>query len=316
MFWRVIEPMVELLCFVLPLLFLLFYVILMFPKNTGKSNRRSNVNGRLLSIVMLTAAFDLLLMGTYAYLIEPNWLEVTQTDITTSKWRQDTKPLKIVQLSDLHIEKFGYREKRTISMVNNLKPDIIVLTGDYKNFDKGVSAVRLFFQSLNAKFGVYAVDGNWTPMPSVEKLTSGTGVSLLNYDNIDVDTDSGRLRLIGIPWHEARWHKPHIPLKRVRQDEYVILLCHMPNIARNTPDAIDLVLSGHTHGGQVRIPFVESIIDMPNIHKNRLAGLIKLDNGKLMYVTRGIGMEGGWAPRIRFRCRPEISVITISPSGK
>lgn len=311
--WQVITPTFYFLCFAFPVLFLLLYIILMLPKSFSKAKRRRSIFAIFFSIIMLTVTVDLIFMGFDAYFIEPNWIEVTHTIIKTPKWDKGARPLKIIQLSDLHIEKLGYREKNAINIVKNLKPDIIVLTGDYKNFDKGIPAVRQFMKSMNARYGVYAVDGNWTPMPSAAKLVTGTGVRMLNYNSAYIKTASGKLRLIGVPWHEYKLRYPHIPMKNLKPDEYVILLCHMPGISLHTPPGIDLILAGHTHGGQVRLPYLESTLYLNRINRHNQSGLSRLNNGTYLYVNRGIGMEGGWAPRIRFRCRPEISVITIRP---
>ena len=93
-------------------------------------------------------------------------------------------------------------------------------------------------------------------------------------------------------------------------------MSHMPESAQYAGPGVDLVLAGHTHGGQVRIPGIGPVITMSRIPRNQAAGLTKLPSGVLLYVNRGIGMEGGSAPRIRFLCRPEIAVFTIRGTGE
>ncbi|MHB1457695.1 MAG: metallophosphoesterase [Armatimonadota bacterium] len=310
--WQVIGPTFQLVCFVFPLLFLAIFTILLLVKPKSVSKRKPNKAGTLFAFLMLFFTFGFMLIGIDSNFIEPNWIEVTHTSIKTSKWKKDAPPLKIVQLSDLHIERLGYRENRAISIVKELKPDIILLTGDYSDEGDATTLVQKFIGSLHAKYGVFAVDGNWTPLPSAEMLVEGTGARMLDNESVRIETGSGIMRLIGIRWSEGKSENPDIPMRGVgKRDEFSVLMCHLPDISFHSPRGIDLIVAGHTHGGQVRIPFLEATPEVTRLQRNRLAGLMELSNGTRMYINRGLGMEGGPAPRIRFRCRPEISVITI-----
>ena len=311
--WQVIGPTFQLICFIFPLFFLSIFSILLFIKPKIAARRKMNRPGIIFSFLMFFFTIESMMFGFYAHYIEPNWIEVTHTSIKTSKWEKSAQSLKIVQLSDLHIEKLGYRENRAIEIIRELKPDIIVLTGDYGNRTNAIPRVQTFFGSLSAKYGVYTVDGNWTPLPSAKVLVEGTDVVMLDNENMKIKTNSGILRLIGLRWGGGRSDNPNIPMAGVgNHDEFSILMCHLPDIMFHSPPGIDLILAGHTHGGQVRIPFLEGSAEVTRLQRNRLAGLMELSDGTRMYINRGLGMEGGPAPRIRFRCRPEISVITIS----
>lgn len=311
--WQVIGPTFQLVCFVFPLLFLAIFTILLFIVHRDISRVKRNKTGVISAFLMFVITTALMLIGIDANFIEPNWIEVTYTTIKTGKWKKDAPPLRIVQLSDLHIDGLRYRENRAIGIVRELKPDVIMLTGDYKNRTRAIPDVQKFIGSLHAKYGTYAVDGNWTPLPSARKLVEGTDAVMLDGESMKISTRSGTMRIIGIRWDEGKREHPSIPMQGVgSRDEFSVLMCHLPDIAFHSPPGIDLILAGHTHGGQVRIPFLESSAEVTRLQRNRLAGLMELDNGTKMYINRGLGMEGDPAPRIRFRCRPEISVITIS----
>lgn len=312
--WRLIAVSFHALCFTFPLLFIGIYVILVYGRRRPKC-RHAGVVPLLFSTVLLSGAVGLLISGIYALKIEPNWVQVTHTTIRTGKLKASAPPLRIVQLSDLHIDQWGYRENRTLGLVSRLKPDLILLTGDYTNFAARYPEVRRFMKGLHARYGVYAIHGNWNPAPDVDKCLEGTGVQVIEYKHELLQTDSGPIMLAGIPWFA--WGDSSHVLSGVRlSDAFVILMSHMPEGADFAPSGVDLVLAGHTHGGQVRIPGIGPVITLSQVRRDRAAGLSKLPNGILLYVNRGIGMEGGGAPRIRFLCRPEVAVFTVRGTGK
>jgi hypothetical protein len=97
--------------------------------------------------------------------------------------------------------------------------------------------------------------------------------------------------------------------------KYHVMLGHLPNFALRDGDA-DLLVAGHTHGGQVRVPFFGPIITHSLIPRSWAAGVTDLGNGRTLIVSRGIGMERGVAPRLRFLCRPQLIVVDLMPGGK
>ena len=308
--WQLTALVFHYFCLLLPILFLGFYWA--FMRVHWRQKAHTSMPAFLVSAVMLSLTLGLLASSIYALKIEPNLIEVTHTDIRTPYMKMGVPPLKIVQLSDLHIDEFGYRERKTLQIVERLKPDIIVLTGDYTNHSEKYPDVQRFMKGLHAKYGIYAVHGNWNPMPAAEKFFEGTVVHVLQDRSAVIQTESGRVVIAGIFWYSIREAGRALAGVNTR-DSYVILLSHMPDAALHMSISVDLVLSGHTHGGQVRLPFIGPLITFSQVGRARSAGLSKLENGGYLYVNRGLGMEGGGAPRIRFLCRPEISVITIHP---
>jgi hypothetical protein len=152
------------------------------------------------------------------------------------------------------------------------------------------------------------------------RLFGGTGVRWLNDETLTLEGEGWTIELVGV----TCTHKPFEDAPRLGRllkqdpDRFRILLYHTPDLA---PDAsqmgIDLQLSGHTHGGQIRLPLFGALYPSSLYGKRFEAGRYSLD-GLTLYVTRGIGMEGRGAPRVRFLCPPEVTVWEISgePNGQ
>lgn len=308
--WKIIGVGFYQGCFVYPVLFLgIYWLVVRFrrPQKAQSAGRRAFA----FSTAITGIAVSLFAIGVYATKIEPNRIEVTHTEIVTPKWKADSPPLKIVQLSDLHIERIGCRERRTLRIVKALEPDLILLTGDYTNYwNRGEEEVRQFLEALHAKYGLYAIHGNWNGRLTELRVLQGTGVRVLDDRAMAVRTKSGRLVLAGIPCFGGG-HPRSLLEDFDTSSSFVILMSHMSGEARDAPTSVDLVLSGHTHGGQVCLPHFGSLIIFSKEDRDRASGMSKFPNGVRVYVNRGIGMEWGGAPPIRFLCRPEISVFTI-----
>ncbi|MFQ3548492.1 MAG: hypothetical protein SNJ70_01905 [Armatimonadota bacterium] len=105
-----------------------------------------------------------------------------------------------------------------------------------------------------------------------------------------------------------------VHIKPITEDKtYNVVICHYPDISINPPKWADLILSGHTHGGQVRLPFIGPLVTFSRVSRDNAAGMSEMPNGGILYVNRGLGMESDPTPRIRFLCRPEISVFDLKP---
>jgi len=307
--WQLMALVFHGVCSTFPLMFTGLYALLMLVRR--RKGERQHAAVFFSATLLLAIPLGLMAIGVYASRIEPNQIEVTHVDLESPKV---TGPIRIVHLTDLHMQKFGRREKKTLKIVREVKPDLIVLTGDYTNDWKKYADVQRFMKGLHARYGVYAVHGNWNPMPLAAKFFEGTNIKMLDDRSAVVRTPMGKVSLAGIFWYSFR--QCATPLANVNpRDSYVILLSHMPDAALYAPPSVDLILAGHTHGGQVRLPGIGPVMTFSAVGRSRSAGLSKLPNGGYLYVNRGLGMEGGGAPRIRFCCRPEVAVITIHPKG-
>jgi len=250
------------------------------------------------SIVIL--AFIGILCILYGYFIEPIRITTTYLNLKSNKIPPD-ETIRLAHISDLHIEKEGRQELIVPELIKKEKPDFIVLTGDYLNSDKAQPILKRFLEKLQAPYGVYAVMGNFDDY-STQVEFGKTNVKIL----LD-ETASLNIRGSKISLSDGRlFSSEYTP------DEYRIALYHTPDII---PEAsllgFDLYLCGHTHGGQVRLPFYGALMTLSRYGKRYEMGYYKEDNMDV-YVNRGIGLEPGFLLGARFLCPPEITIITIT----
>lgn len=253
-----------------------------------------------------------LLCVLYGFFVEPYWPSVTRIRIVTDKLPPGARPVRIVQISDTHCDSFPRTETRLPGLIAREKPDAIVFTGDACNSPAGLPVFRRLMRALCKIAPVYAVRGNWdTGMAGVTDFYTGTDVRELSGQAARVgDTP---VWIVGVPFEDER----AIPgaLARAPKGAFTVLLYHLPDPVKLVAEAApDLWLAGHTHGGQVALPLYGALITLSRHGKRFEGGLYDLGKARL-YVNRGIGMEGGMAPRVRFLARPEITVFEIAPKS-
>ena len=246
----------------------------------------------------------------YGYFIEPYWIDVRHVEIKTDKFKGTD--LTIVQISDLHCDKKMRNEEALPKIINALDPDIIVFTGDTLNTPRALPSFKKTMRALKAEIGKYAVRGNFDVWYWKEiDLFGETGFIELDGEVLTLSKGKEKFSLSGLSADSSFGDLSF--LNSLAPDAYNVLLFHYPGINEELGDvAIDLFLSGHTHGGQVALPFYGAIVTLSKYGKKYEAGRYDLV-GKVLYVNRGIGMEGGIAPRIRIFARPEITVFHIEP---
>ncbi|MBI2933814.1 MAG: metallophosphoesterase [Planctomycetes bacterium] len=249
----------------------------------------------------------------YAFLVEPDWVEVTRVEVSVSRPLCGRPRLRIVHLSDLHLEGIGRRERAVIEAVRAQAPDLIVLTGDYLNERRAQNDLVAFLQALEAPMGVYGVGGNWDGKWPIEELFRSGGAVFLRDDWRRVGED---VLLIGQDYRPTR--SVAELLDGASEGPYRVFLQHSPDAVDELARArVDLFLCGHTHGGQVRLPLWGAIATMTAQGKRYEQGRYDLGapvtmhpNGTVMYVNRGIGMTA-ILPHVRFLARPEVTVIDL-----
>jgi len=245
----------------------------------------------------------------YGYFVEPYWIEVRNVAIQTPKLKKTS--FTIVQISDLHCDIKIRAERKLVKMINDIKPDVIVFTGDALNSPLAIDNLKNTLRDIHSNLGKFAVKGNWdVDFWNRADLFQGTGFIELNRTMESVEKNGEQLILSGIA--------AHTPVEGMvmPEDKFTIFLSHYPDFIESiAPVRVDLYLAGHTHGGQVALPFYGALITFSKFGKKYEAGKYKV-NDTILYVNRGIGMEGGYAPRVRFFARPEITVFKISPSDK
>jgi predicted MPP superfamily phosphohydrolase len=266
-------------------------------------------------------AVSLLSGGVYITRVEPRWIEIVRVDVPIRGLPTPWQGFTIAQLSDFHVgpEVKAEDVRRAVEITNELEPDLIVLTGDYVSGSAQHSAAcARELAALKAEHGVRAVLGNhdfWTDADVVAANLRQAGLDVLRNEHRRLrlgDADPGQgsghsLWLVGI---EDVWSgKPDLKaaLDGVPQGATTVLLAHEPDFAdRATGQGISLQLSGHSHGGQVRLPFVGAPI-LPYLAHKYPYGLRQV--GEMwLYTNRGIGLV---APPVRFLCRPEITLLRL-----
>jgi len=264
------------------------------------------------------------LLVILGFILEPSSLEVTSHIYESSKINHQSK-IRFLQIGDIHLEKPGRREERLISEIMRLKPQFILFTGDFLNLsfnqnNKSIEEVISLINEINEIAPTYFVNGS--PAVDLEdvikKIETSTNAIHIKNNIFPLKFDGCAINLIGI-------RCTHIPgndyeqLKVIQapQGVFNILMYHSPDLIYELePNSnIDLMISGHTHGGQVRFPFFGAIISASLYGRKLQYGLYKLGS-TILSITRGIGLEGMGAPRVRFLCKPEIIEWTITSNQK
>lgn len=245
-------------------------------------------------------------------LTEPFMLAVERQEIFLRRLPKALDGLRIIHLSDFHYGPLTDSQhlERAVEATNNLKPDLIALTGDYISHDRSYAAPCAELVSrLRAVHGVFAVLGNhdhWTDAALIADLFRLGNVTVLLNEGMRVDLYGQSFWLAGVNDTMVGLEDLPLALAGSRHDEMKLLLAHNPTILRRAARAdVDLVLSGHTHGGQVALRSEKSRSGRPR--RRMLRGLGRRGHTQI-YVTRGLGTV---VLPIRYGCPPEISVLEL-----
>jgi len=264
--------------------------------------------------------------GTLAYgwgmWIEPHRLALTTLKVAMPGRPVDSPPIRLLHLSDIHLERLTGREARLLQLIEQAQADLIVITGDYLNLSyaadpQAMAQVRQLLGKIEAPYGVYATLGSPpVDLPEVAPAHfDHLPIRLLRQEAVELDLGPGRrLRLLGLDCtHDMAYDAHRLAALAPAQADGLttLLLYHSPElmpVAQQYP--IDLFLCGHTHGGQVRIPGYGAVLTSSCTGKRYEMGRYD-ENGTTLYVSRGIGLEGMCAPRIRLFCPPEVTLVLL-----
>ncbi len=264
--------------------------------------------------IVLTLAVGGVLCMVYGRFIEPRWVEVTRVRVESARLRGASRPVRIVQVSDFHCEAYADLAEDVPDIVAGLSPDVIVFTGDALNDRRGLRRFRRCMTRLAEIAPTLAVRGNWD-VGGYGKLDffGGTGVRELSGEGVKITAAGADVWFVGSPSYDKP--KLAVALDAAPEGACKVLLYHHPDPILEVAERgdVDLQLCGHTHGGQVALPFYGALITVSRHGKRFERGLYKVGSTHL-YVNRGIGMEGGIAPRVRFCARPEITLIELAPA--
>jgi uncharacterized protein len=271
--------------------------------------RRQFLSGLAVAPLIAVAA-----TSAYAGLIEPHNYEVTETDIFIRDLPGRFEGFRITQLTDIHHSRIvGIDQvRRVVELAQRTKPDLFVLTGDYTTaYRRYIEPCAEALGALKAPEGIWAILGNhdhYTDPELTTRALARHGITVLNNANTVINRGPDAFQLAGIDdssWNGAVWKRALYGLDPRRP---TVLLSHQPAVfdlieAR----AASLILSGHTHGGQIRLPVIGAPARFFTQHLKYDSGLFKREESQL-YVSRGTGVIG--LP-IRLGVRPEIAVLRL-----
>lgn len=259
--------------------------------------------------------------------VEPFRLSLTRLELTLPGLPAGTPPLRLLHISDLHVERLTRREERVLALAEEARPDLILITGDYVNLSYNEDEtthqqVRQLLGKLDAPYGVYATLGSPpVDLPGViPSLFADLSVRLLRDEWACLDLPGERqLVLLGLDCtHDIEVDAARLDrvLQQAPNGVPRVLLYHSPELIPQAADhGLDLYLCGHTHGGQVRLPGYGPILTSSQLGRAYVMGHYRLDKTNL-YVSRGVGLEGLSAPRVRFLSPPEITLVILHPPAE
>jgi uncharacterized protein len=253
-------------------------------------------------------------MGGYSNQIEPHHLIVERRTIHLPHLSSALDGFRIALMSDHHLFPLTPREllERATEQANALRPDLILLVGDYVYTDiESIRELAPILGRLNAKYGVFAILGNYDCLHDPDLICAqlaAQSIEVLVNRGLHVGPSAGRLFLAGL---DSVWRGTPDPIRAFagsREGDIALALVHepdyFPTLVRLTP--VDVQLSGHSHGGQVRIPALGPVV-LPPWGRIYHTGLYEL-NGHFVYTGRGLGMV---ELPLRFNCPPELTDIIL-----
>ncbi|MBX3290237.1 MAG: metallophosphoesterase [Acidobacteria bacterium] len=245
---------------------------------------------------------------------EANSLSLERVEVRLPRLPKKLDGFKIIHLSDIHHSPFtGLSHiERAIKISNRLRPDMFILTGDYVSHETDyIKPVARVLGNLQAEFGVHACLGNhdhWTDPEMVASSLRDAGINVLINEGQRFEARGASFWLAGVDDHTVGKTDLPAAVKGSFPDEMKLLLAHNPIIFRHAVrNGIDLTLSGHTHGGQVRIRETGRRF----IRRRKLSAGLHQRKDSQIYITRGIGTV---VLPVRYQCPPEISMLELRPA--
>ncbi len=265
-------------------------------------------------------------LALYGSEVERHWIEDTRRDVFLPGLHQAFDGFRIAQLSDIHMDEYTepFFVRDAVRHINSLKPDAIFLTGDFvtRGLLPRKIAVETAWQCANLLNQLecrvrYAILGNHDVLTSREAVTealSSNAITVLDNAHVPIERAGARFWLAGLDDPVEGVPDPELAIPASICNiprEPIVLLCHAPDYVDTlltVPEgqAVSFMLSGHTHGGQVRLPFAGALI-LPPLGRKYIEGWFRFGNLKL-YVNRGLGTV---SLPVRFDCPPEITLFTL-----
>lgn len=251
-------------------------------------------------------------VGADAFLLEPRLLRESVVEVRSPRLQ---RAWTVALVADLQTDRVGEYERAALERALAAKPDLVLFAGDYLQLhdeQKWVDGIPVFRELLREVGFVgpdappaYAVKGNMEWRRGWEALFEGSSVEPV----LETSTfQHGELAVTALSF-DASFGREPVP---AAEQGFQIVFGHGPDFALERPPG-QLLLAGHTHGGQVRLPFIGPLLTFSKVPRAWAAGLTRTGPEQALYVSRGVGMERGDAPRLRFNCLPELVFVHLAP---
>lgn len=261
----------------------------------------------------LLIAVLVLVVVIYAFFVEPNLVKTTKIEISSEKIHEDFNGYTIAHISDLHIHANGLRESQLIAAIQAVQPDLLIITGDFVENVESIPAFDVFLTRLRERYSGLAIatTGNWefqlNDIPEIEKTLSSHNIQLLRNEPYVIEGPNSFITIACVDDPSTNSDNIDSYVYRLDFQQFILLAAHSPDIVEKLGNfRFDLIIAGHTHGGQVFIPYISSKI--ASTKTQYIRGMYQTENGKL-YVNRGIGLT---KIPIRLFTPPEVAVFTLT----
>jgi predicted MPP superfamily phosphohydrolase len=274
--------------------------------------------GRVAAVVLLLPGA----LGFYATHVEPRWLRTDHATVRVAAARTGSGDVRVAVLADLQTNHVEAYEHRVISRLLALHADVILVAGDLfhgtpTELRRWLERMRTELGRLHAPSGVFFVRGDADPSDYADLLLAGTGITILDDADASITVGDRRIRIGGNRLNFTLGGA--VVMRRALQTELadgaiVLLLSHRPDVVSELPrdSRVDLVVAGHTHGGQIVVPFVGPLVTLSSLPRSVARGGLHTIAGNRIFVSPGAGMERGRAPQVRFLDRPSVALLTLA----
>ena len=247
--------------------------------------------------------------------LERDRVRLTRYVVSSARLPAGLDGLKIAHLSDIHYSGEQPAERKALELVRDVAPDVVLFTGDLLRYVECAPMAIRYLAEFRAPMGVVAVLGNHDRRLSLtegwlETELRALGIRVLLNESLSLRRDDDELWAIGVDDPHSGLDCLHCALEGVPPNAYRIVLAHTPGLYRGAMALeVDLVLSGHTHGGQVRLPLLGPVVtNVPGLPRRLGAGLTRLSDRTTLIVSHGIGLT--WF-QLRLFCPPEVVMVEL-----
>jgi predicted MPP superfamily phosphohydrolase len=226
--------------------------------------------------------------------------------------------VRIGVLADLQTERVTDYERRAVATLADERPDVVLVAGDlFQGSDTAFAEDRdelvALLSSLEAPGGVFVVTGDVDRRDRLARLAADAGITHLDDRTTEVEVGDRRLRITGVPLRHRRGSEALDRLEPADDGTISILVAHRPDwVLVADPATIDLVVAGHTHGGQVQLPWIGPLVTHSAVPRHVAAGGLHEVRGIPTYVSTGVGHQQQGAPQVRFLARPSVGIIELT----